>query len=86
MGNVHKVKVEVNSVEHDAIRAHQVLEQCLKGFKTTGAWTSDDLTKEFAKWQVMHGEAVRQMFEDQFMTLEQRLMGMEKVVEELKRL
>ena len=32
----------------------------------------------------MHKEGVRQLFEDQFATMEQRLAGMEKVVGELK--
>ena len=32
----------------------------------------------------MHGEVVRQMFEDQFAMMEKRLVGMEKAVRELK--
>ena len=82
--NVHEIKVKINRVEHEMIRACQVLEQCLKGFEATTAWTSDDLTKEFVKWQVMHGESIQQMFEDQFATIEQRLAAIEKVVGELK--
>ena len=31
--SVHKIKVEINRVEHEAIRAHQVLEQRLKRFE-----------------------------------------------------
>ena len=47
---MHEIKVEMNHVEHDKIRAHQVLEQCLKGLETARAWISDDLIKEFGKW------------------------------------
>ena len=43
-----------------------------------------DLTTEFGKWQAMHTESVRQVFEEQFATTEQRLVGMEKAVGELK--
>ena len=43
-----------------------------------------DLTAEFGKWQAMHRESVRQVFEEQFATMEQRLVGMEKAVGELK--
>ena len=82
--SMHEIKVKINRVEHNAIRALQILEQPLKGFETAGAWTSDDPTKEFAKWQAMHGEAVWQMFEDQFATMEQRLVGMDKAVGDLK--
>ena len=32
----------------------------------------------------MHRESVRQVFEEQFATMEQRLVGMEKAVGELK--
>ena len=49
-----------------------------------GAWTSEDLTTVFGKWQAMHRDSVRQVFEEQFATMEQRLMGMEKAVGELK--
>ena len=49
--SVHGIKVEINQVEHEAIRARQVIEQRLKGFEIAWAWSSDDLTKEFAKWQ-----------------------------------
>ena len=82
--SVDEIKVEINRMEHEAIRARKVLEQCLKGFEDAGAWTSDDLAIEFGKWQAMHKEGVRQLFEEQFATMEQRLVGMEKVVGELK--
>ena len=71
-------------MEHEAIRARQVIDQRLKGYKDAGAWTTKDLTTEFGKWQAMHGESVRQVFEEQFVTMEQRLAGMEKAVGELK--
>ena len=71
-------------MEHEAIRACKVLEQRLKGFEDAGAWTSDDLATEFGKWQAMHKEGIRQLFEDQFTTMEQRLVGMENAVGELK--
>ena len=81
---MHDIKVEINHVEHDAIHARQVLEQRLKGFETTGAWTSHDLTKEFAKWHAIHGESFWQIFEDQFATMGQCLASMEKAIGELK--
>ena len=47
---MHLIKVEDNRVEHDVIRARQVLELCLKGFETAGAWTSEDLATKFGNW------------------------------------
>ena len=35
--SVHELKMEINRVEHEAIRACQVIEQHLKSFKTAGA-------------------------------------------------
>ena len=35
--NVYKIKVEINRVEHEAIHACQVLQQCPKGFEIAGA-------------------------------------------------
>ena len=43
---MHEIKVEINRVEHEVIRAHKVLEQRLKGFEDADAWTSDDLATE----------------------------------------
>ena len=40
----------MNRLEHDAVRARQVLEQRLKGFEDADAWTSKDLATEFGKW------------------------------------
>ena len=57
--SVHDIKVEINQVEHEAIRARKVLEQRLQGIEDAGAWTSDDLATEFGKWQAMHKEGVR---------------------------
>ena len=74
----------MNRVGHDVIRAHKVLEQRLKGIEDAGAWTSEDLATEFGKWQAMHRDLVRQVFEEQFVTMEQRLAGMEKAIGELK--
>ena len=71
-------------MEHEAICVRKVLEQRLKGFEDAGAWTNDDLATEFRKWQDMHKEGVRQLFEEQFAMMEQRLAGMEKGVGELK--
>ena len=71
--SVYELKTEINRVEQEAIRARQVIDQRLKGYETAGAWTADDLTTEFAKWQAMHRESVRQVFEEQFATMEQRL-------------
>ena len=82
--HLHEIKIEMNHVEHDAICAHQVLEQRLKEFEAAGAWTTEDLTTKFRKWQAMHRGSVWKVFEDQFMALEQRLTGMEKAVGELK--
>ena len=56
----------------------------LKGFETAGAWTSEDLAIEFGEWHAMHRDLIRQVFEDQFAMMEQRLTGMEKAVGELK--
>ena len=84
LDSVHELKVEINRVEHEALRARQVIDQRLKSFEDAGAWTTEDLTTEFGKWQAMHRESVRQVFEEQFATMEQRLMGMEKAVGELK--
>ena len=81
---MHEIKIEINRVEHEAISARQVLEQRLKGFEMARAWISEDLATEFGKWQAMHRESVQQLFEDQFVTMEQRLAGMEKAVGELK--
>ena len=39
---------------------------------------------EFGKWSAMHKEGVRQLFEEQSVTMEQRLAGMENAVGELK--
>ena len=82
--SVHEIKVEINRVEQEAIRARQVIDQRLKGYEDAGAWTREDLTTEFGKWQAMHRESVWQVFEEQFATMEQRLAGMEKAVGELK--
>ena len=84
--SIQDVRVKINRVEYDATcaRAHQVLEQRLKGLETTNAWTSEDLATKFGKWQGMHRDWVWQVFEDQFAMMEQRLVGMEKVVGELK--
>ena len=71
-------------MEHEAICAHKVLEQRLKGIEDATAWTSEDLAIEFGKWQAMHKEGIRQLFEDQFAMMEQRRAGMEKAVGELK--
>ena len=49
-GGVHEIKVEINRVEDEAVRARKVLEQRLKGIEDAGAWTSDDLAIEFGKW------------------------------------
>ena len=84
--SVHEIKVEINQVEHEAIRTCKVLDQRLKGIEDAGAWTSDDLAIEFGKWQAMHKEGVWQLFEEQFAMMEQRLVGMEKAVGEVKRL
>ena len=81
---MHEIKVHINHVEHDMIHVRQVLDQCLKGFERAGAWTSDDLTKEFANWQAMHGEAIKRVFEDQFTTMGRRWAGMEKAIGEFK--
>ena len=48
--SVHEVKIEINRVEHEAIRACKVLEQRLKGIEDAGAWTNEDLATEFGKW------------------------------------
>ena len=74
--HMYKIKVKLNRVEHDAIRARQALDQRLKGFETAGAWTIEDLTTEFGKWQAMHKDSVRQVFKEQFATMEQCLAGM----------
>ena len=47
--SVHKIKVEVYRMEHEAISACQVLEQCLQGFEIAGALTIANLTKKFVK-------------------------------------
>ena len=57
--SVHEIKVEINCVEHEAVRARQIIEQQLKGIEDAGAWTSDDLATEFGKWQAMHKKGVR---------------------------
>ena len=84
LDSVHEIKWEINRVEQEAIHARQVIDQRLKGYEEAGAWTTKDLTTEFGKWQAMHRESVRQVFEEQFVTMEQRLAGMEKAVGELK--
>ena len=84
LDSVHELKVELNRVDHEALRACQVIDQRLKGYEDAGAWTREDLTTKFGKWQAMHRESVRQAFEEQFAMMEQRLMGMEKAVGELK--
>ena len=56
--HMYEIKVKVNHVEHDAIRARKVLEQRLKGIEDAGAWTSEDLATEFGKWQAMHRDSV----------------------------
>ena len=68
--SVHKIKVEINRVEQEAIRARQVIDQRLKGYEDAGAWTTKDLTTEFGKWQEMHRESVRKVFEEQFVMME----------------
>ena len=82
--SMHELKTEINRVEQEAIRARQVIDQRLQGFEDAGAWTTKDLTTEFGKWQAMHRESVRQVFEEQFASMEQSLAGMEKAVGELK--
>ena len=82
--SVHELKTEINRVGQEALRARQVINQCLQGFEDACAWMTKDLTTEFGKWQAMHRESVRQVFEEQFTTMEQRLVGMEKAVGELK--
>ena len=57
--SVHEIKMEINYVEQEAIRARQVFDQRLKGYEEAGAWTTKDLTTEFGKWQAMHRESVR---------------------------
>ena len=84
LDSVHELKGEINRVEHEALCARQVIDQRLKSFEAAGAWTTEDLTTEFGKWQAMHRESVRQVFEEQFATMGQRLAGMEKSVGELK--
>ena len=84
LDSVHEMKAEIHRVEQEAIRARQVIDQRLKGYEDAGAWTREDLTTEFGKWQAMHRESVRQVFEEQSVTMEQRLVGMEKAVGELK--
>ena len=81
---MHKIKVEINRVEHGAIHAHQALDQRLKGFETASAWTTEDLTTEFGKWQAMHRDSVWHVFEEQFAMMEQCLTGIGKAVGELK--
>ena len=82
--SVQELKTEINRVEQEAIQARQIIDQRLKGYEDAGAWTTEDLATEFGKWQAMHRESVRQAFKEQFATMEQRLMGMEKAVGELK--
>ena len=48
--NVHEIKTEINRVEHEAIRARQVLDQRLTGFERAGAWTDAHMAEEFSKW------------------------------------
>ena len=81
---MHEIKTEINCVEHEAIRARQVLGQRLQGFERAGAWTDDRMAEEFKKWQTMHRESVRQTFDDNLATMEQRLVSMEQAVGELK--
>ena len=47
---LHQVKVEMNRIEHNAIWAHQGLDQCVQGFEDVGAWISAGLQAEFDKW------------------------------------
>ena len=65
---VHELKTEITRVEQEAIRARQVIDQRLQGFEDAGAWTREDLTTEFGKWQAMHRESVWQVFEEQLAT------------------
>ena len=81
---VHELKMEINQVEQEAIRALQVIDQRLKGYEEAGAWMTKDLTTGFGKWQAMHRDSVRQVFKEQFAMMEQRLAGMEMAVGELK--
>ena len=48
--SVQEMKVEINRVEQEVIRARQIIDQRLKGFEDAGAWTTKDLTTEFGKW------------------------------------
>lgn len=56
----------------------------MKGFETARTWTSDDLTKEFEKWQAMHGDSVQHVYADHLEAMEKHLVGMEQVIGELK--
>ena len=81
---MHEIKIEINRVEHEAIRARQLLDQRLQGFERAGAWTDDRMAEEFRKWQTMHRESVKQTYDDNLAMMEQRLVSMEQAVGELK--
>ena len=61
---MHEIKLEINQVEQEVIRACHVLKQRLKRFEIVRAWTNENLTIKFAKWQAMHRELVWQVFEE----------------------
>ena len=84
LDSMQNLKVEINRVEQEAIHARQVIDQRLKEYEAAGVWTTKDLTTESGKWHPMHRESVWKVFEEQFTTMEQRLVGMEKAVGELK--
>lgn len=71
MDSMHKVKDEINYVEHEAICARQVLNQRLERFEIARTSSSADLTKEFVKWQDIH-----KVFED-YLVSEDHLVTME---------
>ena len=71
MDSMHKVKDEINCVEHEVICARQVLNQRLERFEIARTSSRADLTKEFVKWQVIH-----KVFED-YLVSEDHLATME---------
>ena len=54
------------------------------GFERADVWTNERMTEEFQKWQAMHRESLHAMSERQFTEVEQRLVGLERSVGELK--